>query len=136
MKKLLAILLTGMIFSSVYATDLQKLSDKELDGIYAQGFTLNGQIFDNPVLAGNTESFSYGVGVGDIQIEGGAQFNLDSSLMLSGNAQQNAFIPINIVDSAVNIPINIVVIMGDNYGNVNIKNLLKSFNKTNITGGM
>jgi len=40
--------------------------------------------------------------------------------------------PINIVDSAVNIPINIVVIMGDNSGTINLSNLLNSYNKSNV----
>ena len=115
----------------------KEVADNVLDEIYAQGFILNPQITDNNF--NNTFQIGrdyYQVSVGDITIDGGAQFNLDSSLMLSGNAQQNAFMPINIVDGAVNIPINIVVIMGDNNGNIDISNILNAINHSNINGGI
>ncbi|WP_457622519.1 hypothetical protein [Persephonella sp.] len=136
MRKLISILMAALILGSASAYELKKVEDTELDDIYAQGFTLNGQIFSNPIFTGTIGGNLYNMTIGDIQIEGGLQMNLESSLLLSGNAQQNAFIPINVVDSAVNIPINIVVIMGDNNGTVDINNILNSINKANITGGI
>ena len=135
MRKLLTLVMAGLILGSASAYELKKVDDTELEDIYAQGFVLNGQMFSNPIFTGTIGGNLYSMSIGDIQIEGGLQMNLDSSLMLSGNAQQNAFIPINVVDSAVNIPINIVVIMGDNNGTVDINNILKSISKANITGG-
>ncbi|ACO04724.1 hypothetical protein PERMA_1029 [Persephonella marina EX-H1] len=136
MRKLLTLVMAGLILGSASAYELKKVDDTELEDIYAQGFVLNGQMFSNPIFTGTIGGNLYNMSIGDIQIEGGLQMNLDSSLMLSGNAQQNAFIPINVVDSAVNIPINIVVIMGDNNGTVDINNVLNSINKANITGGI
>ncbi|ACO04303.1 hypothetical protein PERMA_1035 [Persephonella marina EX-H1] len=134
MRKLLTLVMAGLILGSASAYELKKVDDTELEDIYAQGFVLNGQMFSNPIFTGTIGGNLYNMSIGDIQIEGGLQMNLDSSLMLSGNAQQNAFIPINVVDSAVNIPINIVVIMGDNNGTVDINNILKSINRSNING--
>ncbi|WP_456383446.1 hypothetical protein [Persephonella sp.] len=130
-------LITAVVCAAVLATEtvagsLTEISDQQLDNIYAQGFfteqLVNSQVPDGFTIGDNT----YYMNVGDITIDGGLQLNLDSSLLLSGNAQQNAFIPINVVDSAVNIPINIVVIMGDNNGSINISNLLESINKSVI----
>ncbi len=136
MRKLISLIIAGIIIGSASAYELKNVDDSELDSIYAQGFVLNGQMFSNPIFTGTIGGNLYNMTIGDIQIEGGLQMNLDSSLMLSGNAQQNAFIPINVVDSAVNIPINIVVIMGDNNGNIDINNVLNSINNSNLTGGI
>ncbi|HHG73902.1 MAG TPA: hypothetical protein ENK22_02565 [Persephonella sp.] len=128
---LMSVLISGMILGVSSAGSIVEISDSELDSVYAQGFnfTINTDNLRSFNLGGNL----YSINVGDINVnDGGLQFNLNSSLMLSGNAQQNAFMPINIVDSAVNIPINIVVIMGDNSGSINISNLLNSYNKSNI----
>ena len=128
---LMSVLISGMVLGVSNAGSIVEISDNELDAVYAQGF-------DFSISTDNLRSFNiggnlYNINVGDINVNGGGlQFNLNSSLMLSGNAQQNAFMPINIVDSAVNIPINIVVIMGDNNGSVNLSNLLNSYNKSNI----
>ncbi|WP_456401350.1 hypothetical protein [Persephonella sp.] len=133
-KKMMSLLMACIIAGSSFGFELKKVEDSELDDIYAQGVVLNGQMFGNPIFTGTIGGNLYNMSIGDIQIEGGLQFNLESSMMLSGNAQQNAFIPINVVDSAVNIPINIVVIMGDNNGTIDINNVLNSINKSNIGG--
>ncbi len=128
---LMSVLISGMILGVSNAGSIVEISDNELDTVYAQGFdfTINTDNLRSFNIGGNL----YNINVGDINInDGGLQFNLNSSLMLSGNAQQNAVMPINIVDSAVNIPINIVVIMGDNSGSINLSNLLNSYNKSNI----
>jgi len=128
---LMSVLISGMILGVSSAGDIIEVSDSQLDTVYAQGFnfTLNTDNLRSFNIGGNL----YNINVGDINInDGGLQFNLNSSLILSGNAQQNAVMPINIVDSAVNIPINIVVIMGDNSGTINLSNLLNSYNKSNV----
>ncbi|SNZ02585.1 hypothetical protein SAMN06265182_0157 [Persephonella hydrogeniphila] len=132
MKKLvMSVICSGLLFGLSTAGGLVEISDNELDSVYAQGF--NFTINTDNLRTFNVGENIYNVDVGDITVnDGGLQFNLDSSLVLSGNAQQNAFMPINIVDSAVNIPINIIVIKGDNNGTINISNLLNSFNKSNI----
>ncbi|WP_457625880.1 hypothetical protein [Persephonella sp.] len=132
MRKLVtSVVLTGLLFGLSSAGSVTEISDAELDSVYAQGF--NFTINTDNLRTFNVGDNIYNVDVGDITVnDGGLQFNLNSSLVLSGNAQQNAFMPINIVDSAVNIPINIIVIRGDNNGTINISNLLNSFNKSNV----
>jgi len=130
-KLVMSVVLTGLLFGLSSAGSVTEISDAELDSVYAQGF--NFTINTDNLRTFNVGNNIYNVDVGDITVnDGGLQFNLNSSLVLSGNAQQNAFMPINIVDSAVNIPINIIVIRGDNNGTINISNLLNSFNKSNV----
>ncbi|WP_456393370.1 hypothetical protein [Persephonella sp.] len=124
------------------AGGLEALTDDQLDEVYAQGFN-GAQIMKGDFIKGTTENgknfHSFNVGdhtvyfeVGGFPNGGGIQVNMNGSLLLTDNAQQNAFIPINAVDSAVNIPINIVVIMGDNNGTIDISNILQSINKSNF----
>ncbi len=128
-----AVLCSGIILSGAFGENISQVSDSELDSVYAQGFNFDINI--DHMKSFHIGENIYSIDIGDINInDGGMQFNLNSSLMLSDNAQSNAFMPINIVDSAVNIPINIVVIMGDNNGSINISNLLNSINKSNFIG--
>lgn len=106
---------------------MEKVSDAVLEDIYAQGFTTNWQIIGN--YSGNTFNIS-GDFNNNINISANisSPVNLNSSIFLNGNSQQGAFLPINAVNSAVNVPVNLVVIFGNNYGNVNINNVLNAIN--------
>ncbi|WP_456465104.1 hypothetical protein [Persephonella sp.] len=105
---------------------IQKVSDEMLDDVYAQGLFTNWQIIGN--FSGNTFNIA-GDFTNRIKIESNitsSPINLQDSLFLNGNAQQGAFIPVNAVNSEVNVPVNLVVIFGDNYGNINISNILEA----------
>ncbi len=130
--KVLSILMSAaLIMTSSFGVEgikLQKVSDEELDDVYAQGFFTNWQIIGN--FSGNTFNVA-GDFNNNINISANissSPIDLNNSIFLNGNSQQGAFLPINTVNSAVNVPVNLVVIFGDNYGNINISNILKAIN--------
>jgi len=105
---------------------IEKVSDDVLEDVYAQGFFTNWQIIGN--FSGNTFNVA-GDFTNKIRINANinsSPINLNQSVFLNGNAQQGAFIPVNAVNSQVNVPVNLVVIFGNNYGNIKINNILKA----------
>ena len=103
---------------SLSAANLQMISDNELESVSAQGFSLNFQTFDaamKQLSALNGGQIAIRPKIG----------NIVDSVVISGNAQQNAFAPINASNSAVNQAINIVIVMNSKvHGGVNINNLM------------
>jgi hypothetical protein len=90
-----------------FAKDLQPVADSELDGIYARGLTY--MIDANTMLGGS----------------GG--FDPRSAISLCGGAQANAFGVVNAVNSAVNMPINLVVVINSQvFGNITANNWLSA----------
>ncbi len=95
---------TGVCF----AKDLQLAADSELDGIYARGLTY--------MIDANT--FLGGPGC----------FNPRSAISLSDGAQSNSFGVVNAVNSAVNMPINIVVLINSHVsGGIDVRNYLSAW---------
>ena len=139
--KVLSILMSAaLIMTSSFGVEgikLQKVSDDVLDDVYAQGFFTNWQIVGNFTgnvfnIAGDLNNNTFNI-AGDfnnrIKVESNitsSPIKLQNSMLLNGNSQQGAFVPINAVNSEVNVPVNLVVIFGDNYGNININNMLKA----------
>lgn len=130
------IALTAMIFLLMsaglsYGSSLAKLTDAEMDGIYAQGLTF--LIDANTFLGSSNNSFTNSVvnnyGATTLNLSGTNTFNLSNSIMLTGSAQQGALAPVNAIGSAVNVPVNIIVLINSNViGGVNISNLLNAIN--------
>jgi len=121
MRRLLTSAITAALIGvSATAGSITLADDSELAGVSAQGFTINFQTIDS-VITSSTQ-----VQPGYVRIDT-SNVSMVDSVMVSGNAQQNAFVPINAVNSAVNVPINIVIVMKSHIGgNINISNVLHS----------
>ncbi len=100
--------------------ELQVLDDAELDAVHARGITF--------LLDANT--FTQGgiqFGAGNMTLPDLRSVSLANSLVISGAAQQGAFGVANAVNSAVNMPINIVVLINSSVnGGVTINNILSA----------
>ena len=130
MKRLIAgLMLCCLAVISMSAGALEQVSDNELAGISAQGFSMNFQVIDSVV--NNSSTFNNNI-AGDSYSANTVNINTDSfsmldSMMISGTAQQNAFAPVNAVNSAVNVPINIVFVLNSQVsGGINITNSLNA----------
>lgn len=101
------------------AAELTELSNSELEAVSAQGFTENTQSID---------AFSYNSQFDNhIVLDMPSSVHMVDSIMISGGAQQGAIAPVNAVNSAVNVPINIIFVMNSQIeGGVNISNVLNS----------
>ncbi len=127
MKKIAILTLFSVL---VFAGKIEMVDDNELSDISAQGFSLNYQVMDNAIK----NSLSYGTYKGVSNSVSSSLFkytgvpsSLVDSIMISGFAQKDAFVPINAVNSAVNVPINIVFVMNSKItGGININNQLQS----------
>lgn len=121
MKKSIAGLITTLILAlPSISADIQRVSDSELENISAQGFSVNFQTMDSVTNSGNTFNVTTNMP---------STMSMVDSLMISGAAQQNAFVPVNAVNSAVNVPINIVIVMDSMIdGGININNMLNATN--------
>ena len=117
MKRLIMGLVTACILVvGGYAGEIEMVDDAALASVSAQGFNINFQTIDSVINSNNT----YNV-VSNLP----SQLNMVDSLMISGMAQQDAFVPVNAVNSAVNVPINIVIVMDSHIsGGINISNIL------------
>ncbi len=100
MKKLIAVLLAVGSLSA----GMEIIGDRELEEVYA------GNIYYSDVV------YKTASGGGAL----GGPYDLVNSVFIDGNAQQNSFAPINAANSAVSQAINLVIIMGDVNGNVDI----------------
>jgi len=123
MKKLLTSVLTAALLGvGAMAGQIQMVNDSELESVSAQGFFLNFQTIDT-VLQGTNGGYTP---QSMVQLNP-RQLSMVDSLFVSGNAQQNAFVPVNAANSAVNVPINIVIVMNSQLsGGININNMLNA----------
>ncbi len=100
--------------------DLQVLADADLDAVHARGLTF--LIDANTFTQGGLQ-----FGAGNITLPDLRSVNLANSLMITGSAQQGAMGVVNAVESAVNMPINIVVLINSTAnGGININNMLSA----------
>lgn len=117
MKKTFLILCLGL---AAGAAELMEVSNSELESVSAQGFNINAQSID--AFTHNNAQFD-----NHLMLNMPSSVHLVDSIMISGAAQQGAFAPVNAVNSAVNVPINIVFVMNSQIqGGVNISNVLNS----------
>ncbi len=127
---ILVVLMILAMAGPVFGKDLQPLTDSELDSVHARGLTF--LIDTNTVMttAGfSAASSGNSPGSWNMNFSGPNSFDLRNSILMSGTAQQNAFVPVNAVGSAVNVPINIVVVLGNvAAGGINISNVLTATN--------
>jgi len=132
MKKLSYFIIMFMLLCiSSFAGSIKVLDDKELSEISAQGFSLNYQVMDDAIKSSlafpNYTATNLSGGNPNLFKYSGMPTNLVDSLMISGFAQKDAFVPINAVNSSVNVPINIVFVMNSKItGGININNQLQS----------
>ncbi len=117
MKRAILGLIAALCMSgTVLAGEIKMVDDAALAEVSAQGFNLNFQTIDSVINSNN----SYRI-VSNLPRE----LSMVDSMMISGAAQQNAFVPVNAVNSAVNVPINIVIVMDSQIsGGININNIL------------
>ncbi len=106
--------------------DFMVAADSELDEIHAQGFDF---LFDtNTLLAsgfGAGAWTSSNLKTMNVTLTG--QNSFTNSIFLSGNAQQSGLGVVNAVNSSVNMPINITVLINSQVaGGININNLLSA----------
>jgi hypothetical protein len=112
-----------------FAKGLQAASDGELDGISARGLDL---LFDaNSFMNGGFNGRSYdGVGPANLTFQGINNLTLRNSIMLSGQAQQNGLGIVNAVNSSVNMPINITILINSQVGGgINFTNFLSALGR-------
>jgi hypothetical protein len=126
---LLLVLCVLLATGPAYAKGLQAAADAELDSIHARGLAF---LIDPTTLLGTNVPGSGGVvstSPVNMTFNGTNNLGLKNSIMLSGNAQQSALAPVNAINSALNVPINIVVVYGNvATGGVNISNILSAIN--------
>ncbi|WP_281951384.1 hypothetical protein [Nitrosophilus kaiyonis] len=127
MRKLIASIITAAIcIIGANAGSIELANDNELESVSAQGFVMNFQTIDSAINSASLPSSNGGVSTDFVQINA-RHFNMLDSLMISGNAQQNAFVPVNAVNSAVNVPINIVIVLNSHLGGgINVNNILNA----------
>jgi len=132
MRKLIYAVSVMMAAGMAGAGEMVLVSDEELDSVYAQFGSVNDAVLDNtgsidPSLLGDNP----------IVVSFPEQMGLDGQVLISDNAQQNAFNPINASNSAVSNVYNIFVIIESNWENVtvNIDNTVETINSSNIMGG-
>lgn len=100
--------------------ELQVLGDAELDAVHARGLTF--LIDANTFTQGGVQ-----FGAGNVTLPQLRSVNLANSLVVSGAAQQGAFGVTNAVNSAVNMPINIIVLINSSAnGGITINNVLSA----------
>ncbi|OPY70906.1 MAG: hypothetical protein A4E57_00221 [Syntrophorhabdaceae bacterium PtaU1.Bin034] len=105
-----------------FGRDLQQMTDSELDGVHARGLTF---LFDSSTLLNGGSISPY-----NINFNGTNNLSLRNSIMLSGNVQQSGLGVVNAVNSTVNMPINLIVLINSQIsGGINLKNVLSGSNR-------
>lgn len=114
------------------ARDLVPVTDSELDAIHARGLDF---LFDANTL------FAGGAGVGgwsgdgssgnmrpiNVSFQGQNNLSMANSILLSGSARQSGLGVVNAVNSSVNMPINITILINSQVsGGINLSNLLSA----------
>ncbi|GEM_PF-2757524 len=119
-----------IFFTSVPAKsgDLVLLSDEELDGIYAQGLNIVAGAVSDIVDS------TLGSVVQAIPLDGFV--NLNGSVLITDNAQNGAWNPVNAANSAVNNSYNIFIIIESELVNpeFNINTILDAINGSTLGG--
>ncbi len=130
MRTILSVLGFMVITSIAGAGEMVLVSDEELDSVYAQGLSDDAIIYTtdsiDPSLLGDNPTI----------IQFPEQMGLSGEVLISDNAQQNAFNPVNAANSAISNVYNIFVIIESNWENVNvnINNNVDAINSSNILG--
>ncbi len=130
MRTILSALSFMVITGIAGAVEMVLVSDEELDSVYAQGLSDDAIIYTtdsiDPSLLGDNPTI----------IQFPEQMGLSGEVLISDNAQQNAFNPVNAANSAISNVYNIFVIIESNWENVNvnINNNVDAINSSNILG--
>jgi hypothetical protein len=105
-----------------FGKGLEQMTDSELDGVHARGLTF---LFDSSTLLNGGSISPY-----NINFNGTNNLSLRNSIMLSGNVQQSGLGVVNAVNSTVNMPINLIVLINSQIsGGINLKNVLSGSNR-------
>ncbi len=115
-----------ILTSSAKSEDIVFLSDEDLDSVYAQGLNIvAGAVSD---IVDNT----LGNVIQAVPLDG--IINLNGSVLISDNAQNGAWNPINSADSAVNNSYNIFIIIESELVNpdFNINTILDAINGSTL----
>ena len=130
MRTILSALSFMVITGIAGAGEMVPVSDEELDSVYAQGLSDDAIIYTtdsiDPSLLGDNPTI----------IQFPEQMGLSGEVLISDNAQQNAFNPVNAANSAISNVYNIFVIIESNWENVNvnINNNVDAINSSNMLG--
>ncbi len=132
MRYLLYILSLVIFTGTAGSVEMMVVSDEELDSVYAQFGGAGDAVID---FTGGIDPSILGDDPTIISIT--EHIGMEGQLIISDNAQQNAFNPINAVNSAVSNVYNIFVIIESNWEDVtvNINNAVETINGSNIIGG-
>jgi hypothetical protein len=129
--KYLLVFITAFIFlvaaGPSSAKGLRAASDVELDGVSARGLDF---LFDaNSLMSGSfwgMRSSSGGTTPFNLTFNGTNNLTLANSIMLSGSSQSGLGV-VNAVNSSVNMPINITILINSSVsGGINLSNFLSS----------
>ncbi len=114
------------------AGEMLLVSDEELDSVYAQFGGAGDAVIDS---TGSIDPSL--IGDDSVIISLPEQMGLGGQVIVSENAQQNAFNPVNASNSAVSNVYNIFIIIESNWENVtvNIDNAVDTINSSNLMGG-
>ncbi len=115
-----------ILSSSGKAQDIVFLSDEELDSVYAQGLNIVAGAVSDIVDS------TLGNVIQAVPLDG--IINLNGSVLISDNAQNGAWNPINSADSAVNNSYNIFIIIESELVNpeFNINTILDAINGSTL----
>ena len=125
----MVVILIFIVFIPIYLTkaaEVHPVADKELDNVYAQGLNIiNG-------VSGDIVESTLGNIVQNINIRD--FIDMSGSVLISDNAQQNAWNPVNASNSAVNNSYNIFIIIESSLTNptFNINTILNAINGSTL----
>ncbi|WP_457600891.1 hypothetical protein [Hydrogenivirga sp.] len=127
MKGAIAVVFIGLFLSALArAQEIIYMSDHELDMVYAQGLNIIGG------MTGDIVDGTMGNVLQTINLNG--NLDLSGSVLISDNAQGNAWNPVNAANSAVNNSYNIFIIIESNLTNptFNIDTVLNAINGSTL----
>lgn len=122
----------SLVFSSVFlvssskAEEIQYVSERELDEVYAQGLSIvNGAVGD--IIDSTLGNIVQNINIRDY-------VDMSGSVLISDNAQSNAWNPVNASNSAVNNAYNIFIIIESSLTNptFNINTVLNAINGSTL----
>ncbi|RLJ70094.1 hypothetical protein BCF55_0358 [Hydrogenivirga caldilitoris] len=123
---LLSALLTVLLLSFPKAGEIQYLSDRELDEVHAQGLNIiNGAVGD--IINSTLGNLVQNINIKDY-------IDMSGSVLISDNAQSNAWNPVNASNSAVNNSYNIFIIIESSLTNptFNVNTVLNAINGSTL----
>ncbi len=148
MRKLVCSLGLTAVIGTAAAGEMLLVSDEELDSIYAQFGHAGDAVISNtgtlasiinnslPLYASSKNGTTDDPG-SSVTVAFPDQLGLNGQIIIDGSAQENAFNPINAVNSAVSNVYNIFIVIESSWENVevNIENAVNAVNNSNIAGG-